>query len=177
MKALIIVDVQNDFLPGGALAVPNGNQIIPVIQDLVGERNYDLVVASRDFHPENHCSFMDEGGIWPVHCVRGTEGAELHPEIIKISDQIIDKAVTPDQDFYSAFGGTNLAEALHNNDIKEVDVVGLATDYCVKETVLDAAKHGFIPTLVKDACRAVCLNQNDEDKAIEVMYQAGAYIE
>ena len=143
-RALIIVDFQNDFTPGGALAVPDGDQISQRINELAAMSEYDLVVATRDWHPPDHGSFERHGGPWPPHCVAGTPGAELHPALAReCIDVVIDKGQDRDTEGYSAFDGTHLERILRDRGIDEVTICGLATDYCVKNTALDARRTGF----------------------------------
>jgi nicotinamidase/pyrazinamidase len=147
-KALVIVDFQNDFTPGGALAVRDGDAIAEKINELAASGDYDLVVATRDWHPPDHGSFADQGGPWPVHCVAGTEGAQLHPALDQSKlDVIVDKGQSTDTDGYSGFEGTELESLLRERRITQVTVVGLATDYCVKNTALDALRAGFQVTV------------------------------
>ncbi|RMG30329.1 MAG: nicotinamidase [Gammaproteobacteria bacterium] len=175
--ALILVDVQNDFLPGGRLAVPDGDAVIPPLNAWIRRfRARGLpVFATRDWHPPDHCSFREQGGPWPPHCVAGTPGAdfapglELPPEVVVIS-----KATTPEKDAYSGFEGTDLAERLQERSVRRVFVGGLATDYCVLNTVLDALKAGFEAWVIKDAVRAVDVQPGDGERALERMRQAGA---
>lgn len=172
--ALIAVDVQNDFLPDGALGVPSGDQVVEPLLDAANE--VDLVVASRDWHPGDHMSFEANGGIWPVHCVAETEGAALHPEIEAIADIIIDKATETEVDAYSAFQGTGLAELLRDAGVERVLVGGLATDYCVKATALDGIEAGFEVEVLADAARAVNVNPGDGEAALREVAQAGAEV-
>lgn len=175
MTALIIVDVQNDFCPGGALAVPDGDAVVPVINDLMPR--FPLIVATQDWHPADHCSFTPQGGIWPPHCVAGTPGAELHAELdIRSVGLRVRKATTPDADAYSGFQGTDLTEQLRARDVDSVAVVGLATDYCVKATALDAKAAGLSVTVYPDACRAVDVKPGDGDRALDEMRAAGISI-
>ena len=170
MKALLVVDVQNDFCPGGALAVKNGDKIIPVINKLM--QRFDLVVASRDDHPENAKHFES----WPKHCVKGTKGAEFHPDLnISIIDQILYKGTGTEDDGYSAFQATNLdfEYYLKDKNVDELYVVGLATDYCVKNSAIDAAKKGFKTYLVEDAIKGVEVNPGDVEQAITDMKKNG----
>jgi len=139
--ALIIVDVQNDFLPGGALAVPHGDEVIAPLNGYLREyaRLHLPVFATRDWHPPGHCSFHEQGGPWPPHCVAGTEGAELASGVrLPGSTRVISKATRPESDAYSAFQGTDLAQQLHDAGVTRVLIGGLATDYCVRATALDA---------------------------------------
>jgi nicotinamidase/pyrazinamidase len=172
--ALIIVDVQNDFCPGGALAVPESDKVIPVINSLIGR--FDKVFTTQDWHPADHVSFKSRGGIWPPHCVAGTPGAELHPDL-KASDAIhILKGTERDKEAYSGFHGTDLASRLRRSGVTRIFVGGLATDYCVKNTVLDGRKAGFEVVVVSDAVKGVNVNPHDSEKAISEMSDAGAEI-
>lgn len=171
MKALLIVDVQNDFCPGGALAVKDGDQVVPVINKLMPQ--FPLVIASMDWHPADSAHFEK----WPPHCVRQTDGADLHPDLhISMIEKIFLKGTQGKDDGYSAFEATNmnLEEFLKNRGITDLYVTGLATDYCVKASVLDAVKMGFNTYVFTDAIRAVDVNPGDGDKALEEMSQAGA---
>ncbi len=176
-QALIIVDVQNDFCPGGSLPVPGGDRIVEPINELIAkfQNAGAVVIATRDWHPSNHSSFSEQGGPWPVHCVQGTPGAEFHPDL-KINKQVvvISKATTADKDAYSGFDGTNLESLLRDHKISKVFICGLATDYCVKATVLDALKAGFETYVVQDAVRGVDVNAGDSEEAINEMLRAGA---
>jgi nicotinamidase/pyrazinamidase len=177
-RALIVVDVQNDFCPGGTLAVPDGDQVVAPLNGLIEEflsRN-EPVFKSRDWHPAQTKHFADYGGTWPVHCVQETHGAEFHPELIDDPRITVVSKGMGDEDNYSAFDGTDLAEQLRASDVEEVWVGGLATDYCVKNTVLDALREGFKVKAVKNAMRAVELKPGDGDRAIEEMRQSGAEI-
>ena len=162
-KALLIVDVQNDFCPGGTLAAPAGNDIIPVINKIMDK--FDLVIASKDWHPEKTVHFDK----WPVHCVRATPGAAFHPELdtTKIDEGVL-KGTTNSDDGYSAFEATNndLAFLMKKNKITEVFVCGLTTEYCVKASARDAFNAGFKVYVVKDATGAVAANVGDEEKAL-----------
>ncbi|MDW8155171.1 MAG: nicotinamidase [Armatimonadota bacterium] len=160
--ALIVVDVQNDFCPGGALAVPEGDRIVPLVNSLAQAfaRAGRPVVATQDWHPPDHVSFRDRGGPWPPHCVQGTSGADLHPQLRREPiTHIVRKAYRPDQEAYSGFQGTGLAELLRGLGVEEVYVCGLATDYCVHATALDAARAGFRTVVVEDATRPVYPDQ------------------
>ena len=173
-KALIIVDVQNDFLKDGALAVPEGEAVINPILQLA--KYFDFIIASRDFHPANHCSFTINGGIWPVHCVSGTYGAKINSEIDSMSHIIISKGYLASKDAYSAFDGTMLDDILKMRGVKEVYIVGLATDYCIKETAKDAKKLGYTTFVVRDCVKAVNVNVGDGDLALNEMQQMGIEI-
>lgn len=175
--ALIVVDVQNDFLPGGALAVPQGDQVIEPLNRAASlfEAKGLPVFATRDWHPENHCSFKAQGGPWPPHCVAGTRGAEFAPGLrLPASAVVISKATTPERDAYSGFQGTELAELLRRRGIRRVVVGGLATDYCVLNTVKDALTQGFQVLLLTDAIRAVDVKPGDGEAARTEMERAGA---
>jgi nicotinamidase/pyrazinamidase len=176
-RALIIVDFQNDFCPGGALAVPDGDAIAGRINDLAGSGEYDFVVATRDWHPPDHGSFAENGGPWPVHCVAGTPGAELHHALDPTPiDAIVDKGQARDTEGYSGFEGTELAKLLHDRDIENLTVVGLATDYCVKNTALDGLREGFAVTVDSTATRGVDVEQGDSERALEQVRTAGASV-
>jgi nicotinamidase/pyrazinamidase len=177
-QALIVVDVQNDFCPGGALAVPRGDEVVEPLNQLIDEflERGAPVYKSRDWHTATTKHFAAYGGTWPVHCVQNTEGAEFHsalrddPRISVISKGLGDK------DSYSAFDETDLAAQLRKESVAEVVVGGLATDYCVKNTVLDALRNGFKVKAVENAMRAVELQPGDGERAIEEMRAAGAEI-
>jgi nicotinamidase/pyrazinamidase len=175
--ALLIVDVQRDFLPGGALAVREGDAVVPVLNRYIemAAQSGVPVFASRDWHPENHCSFASRGGMWPPHCVADREGAEFAPELKLPADVVIvSKATGEDADAYSAFGGTDLDRMLRSHGVRRVWVGGLATDYCVLATVLDARKAGYEVLLLEDASRAVEAQPGDGLRAVEQMRDAGA---
>ena len=176
-RALVIVDFQNDFTPGGALAVREGDTIAPRINELAASGDFDMVVATRDWHPPDHGSFAERGGPWPVHCVQGTEGAELHPALDRARvDVIVDKGQAPDTEGYSGFEGTNLAELLREKGITELTVVGLATDYCVKNTALDALRNGFQVTVDSTAVRGVEVEPGDSERALAEVRAAGGAV-
>lgn len=175
--ALVIVDVQNDFLPGGNLAVESGDEVVGVLNAYI-ERFRDAhlpVYATRDWHPDTHCSFRDFGGIWPPHCIAGSTGAMFPSSLALPSDAtIVSKAVSREKDAYSGFEGTGLAEQLRARRIKRLFVGGLATDYCILNTVLDALGEGFDVALLRDAVRAVNLQPGDGEAAVERMQRQGA---
>lgn len=174
-KALIIVDVQNDFCPGGALAVPKGDEVVPVINRLIDL--FPMIIFTKDWHPEHHYSFKEQGGIWPKHCVRGTWGAELHYNLKRTNDYlVVEKGTYPDEEAYSGFGGTRLEKVLRERHVGEVYVCGLATDYCVKATALDAQKLGFETFVIIDACRGVNLKKGDVARAVKEMRKVGIKI-
>ncbi len=174
--ALLIVDFQNDFAaPTGALAVDGGEQIAARLNELAASGDFDLVVATRDWHPPDHGSFTEQGGVWPVHCLQGTEGAELHPALDRSGvDLVIDKGQDPQTEGYSAFDVTGLAETLRARGIDRVTVVGLATDYCVKHSVLDARREGFAVAVDPRGVSAVEVEAGDGERALEEMRAAGA---
>lgn len=175
--ALLAVDVQRDFEPGGALAVPDGDEVVPVLAACIVEfdRRHLPVIASRDWHPQNHCSFQAQGGPWPPHCVARTPGAELDPALkLPTHAKIIDKAQSAEQDAYSAFEGTELHAWLSANGVRRLFIGGLATEYCVLNTVNDALRHGYDVVLLQDAIRAI--DPAADEKAIEDMRSRGACI-
>jgi len=174
MEALIIVDVQNDFCPGGALPVPEGDEILDTVGLLAA--GVPLVVATRDWHPPDHGSFVDQGGVWPVHCVRDTPGAQLHPDLRARIDAIIDKGHARDREGYSGFEGTTLERLLRERGIDTVHVVGLALDYCVKATALDARAAGFKVVVHSDATRAVNVEPGDGERAVAELRAAGVEV-
>jgi nicotinamidase/pyrazinamidase len=175
-RALVVVDYQNDFAsPGGALSVSGGDAIAGRINELMRSGDYELVVATRDWHPPDHGSFTDQGGIWPVHCVQDTDGAQLHPDLdAGAVDEIVDKGQERSTEGYSGFDGTRLAELLRERDIDQVTVVGLATDYCVKQTALEALQEGFAVTVDTTAVRGVDVEPGDSDRALAELRAAGA---
>jgi len=177
-QALIVVDVQNDFCPGGTLAVPHGDEVIAPLNRLIDEflERGAPVYKSRDWHPATTKHFAAYGGTWPVHCVQNTHGAEFHPALRDDPRITVISKGLGDTDCYSAFDETDLATQLHKQDVEEVVVGGLATDYCVKNTVLDALRHGFKVKAVEDAMRAVDLQPGDGERAIDEMRAAGADI-
>ncbi len=177
-RALIVVDVQNDFCPGGALAVERGDEVVAPLNRLIEEflRRGDVVVKSRDWHPRHTKHFAAHGGSWPEHCVQNTRGAEFHPSLSDDPRIVVVSKGSGDEDNYSAFDGTNLASLLRGEGVGEVWVGGLATDYCVKNTVLDARREGFEVKAVADAMRAVNLQSGDDERAVEEMRRVGAEI-
>jgi nicotinamidase/pyrazinamidase len=173
--ALLIIDFQNDFTPGGALAVDGGDEIGVPIQRLAPR--FDVVAATRDWHPPDHASFETEGGPWPVHCVRGTHGAELHPAMEGVNvDFIVDVGREREDEGYSGFEKSDLAAQLRERGVERVAVCGLATDYCVRASTIDACKEGFDVTVVEDAIRSVEVEPGDGERAIEDMKQAGVKV-
>lgn len=199
MRAIVIVDVQRDFCPGGTLAVPDGDKVIPVIKSIVDK--FDLVIATKDWHPAGHGSFASSNPgtkpfgmgelngvpqvMWPDHCVQGSDGADFQPELEEISlkfESIVTKGSNPSIDSYSAFfdngklHSTGINHILKKQGIDAVYVCGLATDYCVKFTALDALELGYKTFVIKDACRAVNMNEGDEQKAYAGMEKAGVVV-
>ncbi len=175
--ALLIVDLQNDFLPGGALAVPNGDTVIAPLNAAIAafEAKGQPIIATRDWHPQDHVSFAARGGPWPPHCMAGTSGAAFSTALKLPRDAIIiSKADTPDVDAYSGFQGTELAALLRAKGVKRLLVGGLATDYCVLNTVLDGLAAGFEVVLLEEAMRAVEVQAGDGAAALARMYAAGA---
>ena len=175
-SALIIVDVQNDFCPGGALVVPRGDEVVPVINRLM--RLFEKRVFTEDCHPKKHCSFKAQGGNWPEHCVQGTWGAMLCDYLACYDGQdlIILKGRDPNEEAYSGFDETGLESWLKEKNIGRVYICGLATDYCVKATALDAQKLGFETFVVIDACRGVNVKKGDVGRAVKEMRKAGIKI-
>jgi nicotinamidase/pyrazinamidase len=182
--ALILVDVQNDFCPGGALAVKDGDQIVPVLNRYIDQfRKAGLpIFATRDWHPEKTTHFKSGGGPWPPHCIQGSKGAQFHPDLKLPADVLIVSAgMGADEDGYSGFlgiddRGVKLVDLLRQRGIERIFVGGLATDYCVKHTVLDGLKEGFKVVLLTDSIRGVNLKPGDSEQAIAEMVQAGAEI-
>ena len=175
--ALVIVDVQNDFCPGGSLAVATGAEVARTMTRVayVFSEQGARVYATQDWHPVGHSSFKESGGTWPPHCVQGSQGAEFHPELnLPDGHEIIKKGNDPSVDAYSGFLDSNLEERLNAADVTRVFVGGLATDYCVLNTVLDACRIGFETYLVSDAIGAVNVRSGDGERAIEEMIGAGA---
>ena len=197
MKALLLIDLQNDFLPGGSLAVPDGDAVVPVANRLMPA--YDLVVATKDWHPAGHGSFasghagkqpgevVELAGLpqvlWPDHCVQHTRGAELHADLNAGGiDEVVTKGTDSGIDSYSGFfdnghrKATGLTDLLRARGVDAVDIAGLALDYCVKFTALDAVKEGFTTTVLLDGCRAVNLQPGDGDAAVAEMQAAGVQV-
>ena len=176
-RALLIIDFQNDFTSGGALAVPDGDAIAPRVNELIDTGDFDLVVATRDWHPADHASFREQGGPWPPHCVQGTPGAELNAALhADRVDAVVDAGYRPDLEGYSGFEETYLAELLHEHDVDEVTVVGLATDYCVKETAADALRQGFRVAIDRAAIRGIDVEPGDSERALDELRTAGAEV-
>lgn len=175
--ALIIVDVQNDFCPGGALPVTDGDKVVPILNAYIKRfrKENAPIFVTRDWHPSDHSSFKENGGIWPPHCVQGTSGAQFHPGLDISGDvRIISKGASPKDEAYSGFQGTHLTAELKKREIKTLYIGGLATDYCVKHTVLDALKEGFSVFFLEDGSRGVDVNPGDSKRAVDEMFLAGA---
>ena len=175
--ALIIVDVQKDFLPGGALAVPRGDEVVPVLNGYIAlfqDRGLPII-ATRDWHPPDHCSFAAQGGPWPSHCVVGTPGARFAPLLALPCDvMVISKDTKKQQNTYSGFESADLAERLHSLGSQRLFIGGLATDYCVLNTIRDALERDFAVCLLVDAIRAVNVKPDDGSRAEEEMQRLGA---
>jgi nicotinamidase/pyrazinamidase len=172
-NALLIIDFQNDFCPGGALAVAEGDRIAEPIGRLW--KRFDHVFATRDWHPPDHSSFEAQGGPWPVHCVQGTPGAELHPSMDEIEiEGIVDVGRGREDQGYSGFENSDLAEMMRERGVEEVAVCGLATDYCVRASAIDACREGFDTTVVTDAICPVEVDPGDGERALADMRAAGA---
>jgi len=176
--ALVVVDMQNDFMPGGALPVPEGDKIIPRLNEYIKlfESKGLPVFFTRDWHPENHISFKGHGGIWPPHCVQNTEGAEFHRDLYIPKDNkfIISKGTSQDFDAYSGFQGTILESLLRERGIRRIFVGGVATDYCVKNTAIGGLNLGFEVFVLEDAIKGVDVNPGDVERAVEEMLDRGA---
>ena len=175
MDGLIVVDVQNDFCAGGALPVPDGDEVVEPINRLASQ--YPFVVATRDWHPPDHDSFKEQGGPWPPHCVQGTGGAELHPRLHTSEiDAVVDAGREPDHEGYSGFEHTDLERLLRDQGVDKVHVAGLALDYCVKDTALDARREGFDVVQHRGETRAIDVKPGDADRALEELREAGVEI-
>jgi nicotinamidase/pyrazinamidase len=182
--ALIVVDVQNDFCPGGALGVQHGDEIVPVLNRYIAKFNAARlpIIVTRDWHPEKTTHFKEYGGVWPVHCVQRTHGAAFHSDLKLPQEAIlISKGMAADEDSYSAFhgkgaSGTPLSQLLQELGVQRIFVGGLATDYCVKYTALDGIKHGLTVVVLGDAVRGVNLHPDDSEKALVAVRQAGATV-
>lgn len=174
---LIIADVQNDFLPGGVLPIKESDQIIPVLNEYIEifKNAHSLIVAARDWHPINHVSFIPNGGRWPPHCVQDTEGANFS-SMLKLPEStlIISKATNPEKEAYSVFNETGLSQYLKKKGVDRIFIGGLATDYCILHSVLDARAEKFFVAVLTDATMGINLNPEDTDKAFEQMMQSGA---
>lgn len=177
--ALIVVDVQNDFCPGGALPVNEGHKVVPVINRLMPL--FEHVLYTRDWHPENHCSFGDPpefvDGSWPAHCVAHSPGAEFHGDLhVPAEAAVYEKATGPDRECYSSFAEGTLAEDLRALKVRRIFIGGLATDYCVKHTALDGVREGFEVFLIENACRGVDYPPGSAADAVEAMKAAGVHV-
>lgn len=175
--ALLIVDIQRDFLPGGALGVHGGDEVVPILNRYIAlaRRHGIPVVATRDWHPADHCSFRARGGPWPEHCVQNTPGAEFSPQLdLPENVIIVSKATHADEEAYSTFSGTRLGQQLHEAGVTRLLIGGLATDYCVRYSARDALAEGFEVILLEDAMRAVDVQPGDGDRAKQEMKAAGA---
>jgi nicotinamidase/pyrazinamidase len=176
--ALIVVDVQVDFCPGGALPIERGDEVVPVLNHWMAaaERAGVPIYASRDWHPAGHLSFVESGGTWPPHCVQDSPGARFHPDLkLPGSTIVVTKGVRFDRDQYSAFDGTGLGADLRRRGVRRVWVGGLAQDVCVRATVLDARREGLEAIVIADATLPV--TRSDGERAIADMRQAGATFE
>ncbi len=177
--ALLVVDVQNDFLDGGSLAVSGSMRIIPVINQYIDifTKASLPVFACRDWHPANHCSFIEKGGIWPVHCVAGSHGAGFHPDLhLPPETYVASKGSNPDREAYSALEGTELEEHLRGQSVRRIFICGLATEYCVLASARDLIKNNYRVGILKDGIRAVNVQPEDGKKAIREMMSLGALI-
>ena len=173
---LVVVDVQNDFCPGGALPVPDGDNVVPILNEYVEKfkKAGAPIIFTRDWHPPDHSSFKPQGGPWPPHCVQNSKGADFQRDLIlPAGAEVVSKADKKDE-AYSFFQGTDLARELHRRGITKLLVGGLATDYCVKETVIDGLKHGFEVYYLDDASLGVNVHQNDSELALAEMIKRGA---
>jgi nicotinamidase/pyrazinamidase len=176
-EALLIIDFQNDFTSGGALEVAGGDEIAERLNKLAADPRFELVAATRDWHPPDHGSFTEQGGIWPVHCVQGTPGAEFHPALDRSRvDAVIDAGQEPSLEGYSGFEETGLEQLLRERGVDRVTIAGLATDYCVKNTALDALRLGFGVTIDRDAVRGVEVEPGDSERALDEVRAAGGSV-
>src|SRR5262245_15027611 len=179
-SALILVDIQNDFCPGGALGVSGGDEVVPVVNALI--KSFPFVVASQDWHPSGHISFIERGGPWPPHCVQETHGSQFHPRLdVSNVDAIVRKATSQESDAYSAFeasdeSGKALDEALRAHSIDAIFIAGLATDYCVRATALDGIANGYKVFVIQDAVRGVDVNAGDSERALREIVESGGVL-
>jgi len=175
--ALLVTDVQIDFLPGGALPVPEGDQVLPILNDYIrifGKAGV-TVFATRDWHPPNHMSFTTQGGPWPPHCIQDSEGAKFHPDLrLPDGTVIISKAMDPNKESHSSFDSAELGSTLASKKVRRIFVGGFATDYCIVNTVLDARKQGFETVILLDAMRGIDVKPGDSKRAIEAMIAKGS---
>lgn len=172
-----MIDFQNDFTDGGALPVPDGEAISGRVNELIGSGDFDLVVATRDWHPPDHGSFEAQGGPWPPHCIQGSHGAELHPSLPRESlDAVVDAGYEPHLEGYSGFEETGLAELLRGHGVDELTLVGLATDYCVSASAADALREGFAVSVDRAGVRGIDLQPGDSERALERLQAAGATV-
>jgi nicotinamidase/pyrazinamidase len=175
--ALVVTDVQNDFTPGGALAIRNGDKIIPPLNQVITQfADAGLpIFLTRDWHPPNHCSFKEQGGLWPPHCVKNTSGAAFHPNLrVPKNAKILSKATSADEEAYSGFKGTTLATELRKSGVDTFVIGGLATDYCIKNTVFDGLELGFRVSVLKDCVKGVNLKKTDAAASLRQMRVKGA---
>jgi nicotinamidase/pyrazinamidase len=178
-SVLLVGDVQVDFCPGGALAVPDGDRIVPIINDAIRwfHARKLPIIAVRDWHPPNHASFKEQGGPWPAHCVQMSRGAQFHPDLVlPPGTVVVSKATDPKREAYSAFEGTTLEDRLRDVNAERLFITGLATDYCVRQTVMDARKLGFQVVVLEDAVRGIDAVPGDSARAMDEMRAAGAAI-
>jgi len=176
-EALLIIDFQNDFTPGGALAVRDGDEIAGRLNELAADPRFDLVVATRDWHPPDHGSFEDQGGPWPPHCVQDTAGAELHDALERARvDVVLDKGQNAATEGYSGFEETGLEGLLRDRGVERITIAGLATDYCVKNTALDGLRHGFEVIVDSAGVRGVEVNPGDSERALDEVREAGGTV-
>jgi nicotinamidase/pyrazinamidase len=176
-EALLIIDFQNDFVPGGALPVPDGDAIAQRVNELIDSSRFDLVVATRDWHPVDHASFAEQGGPWPPHCVQGSPGAELYSSLDRSRiDYVVDVGSGQADEGYSGFEKSELAEILRRHGIDAVTVVGLATDYCVRATALDALREGFRATVDRAGVRGIDVEPGDSERALAEIAAAGGSV-
>jgi len=175
--ALVVIDVQIDFCPGGALGVPRGEAVITPLNRALTSRRWSTVVGTRDWHPADHSSFQEQGGPWPAHCVQESPGAAFHPALESARfEHVISKGITPEDPGYSAVAGTELVQILRQAGSARIFVGGLATDYCVRATALDLRQEGFEVVLLTDAISGVGVKPEDVPRAIEEMERAGVVL-
>jgi nicotinamidase/pyrazinamidase len=176
-EALLIIDFQNDFVPGGALPVPDGDAIAERVNELIDSSRFELVVATRDWHPADHASFAEQGGPWPPHCVQRSPGAELYSSLDRSRiDYVVDVGSGHDDDGYSGFEKSELSEILRRHGIDAVTVVGLATDYCVRATALDALREGLRETDDRAGVRGIDVEPGDSERALAEIAGAGGSV-